>query len=389
MLIESIYKNINDLLYIIDNDYLECELISYKISGNNVYMTIKHKEYQFNCIFWNGSKIITKNEYKDGDNIKLYGKFTITKKNFSIYYNIKSITKVGNDTGDYLTLYNNSRQKIIDFGLNLNKKILFNIPYNIGIITSLDGAALQDILETFKQDKLIGNIYIKNATVQGKTCVLTVIKGIDYFEEIQHINKLDVLLITRGGGSFDDLIGFSDWNLIERIHKCSILTFSAIGHQIDNQLSDEVCDYKFPTPSIAAKYIIEQQKYHINKFNEIKKYIYTFIKLYNEVKIYYNNIHKNIDKIIYQYDIQNYYKKINKLSTFVNNSLKEYYDIRKLFLEKISNLKPVLFKNKEVVSIYDFIDKNTNDEITSKKLDIKMMDGEIKIYYKIINYKVY
>ena len=389
MLVESIYKNLNETLLIIDNDYLECELISYKISKNHVYINIKYKDYQFNCIYWNGDKFMNKDEYKDGDNIKIFGKFTIMKRNFSIYFNIKSITKVNNNKGDYLTLYNNSRQKIIDFGLNLDKKILDNIPYNIGIITSLDGAALQDILETFRQDNLIGNIYIKNATVQGKTCALTVIKSIDYFEEIQHIYKLDILLITRGGGSFDDLIGFSDWSLIERIHKCTILTVSAIGHQVDNQLSDEVCDYKFPTPSIAAKYIIEQQKCYINKFLEIKKNVNNYIKLYDESILHYKNINKNIDKIIYQYDIQNYYKKINKLSTYVNNSLKEYYDIRKIFLEKISNLKPVLFKNKEIISIYDFIDKNTNNEIASKKIDIKMMDGEIKIYYKIVNFTIY
>ena len=76
--------------------------------------------------------------------------------------------------------------------MHLNKKKLDLFPINIGIVTALEGAAIQDILQTFKNDKFIGNIFIKNSIVQGQQCPDSLINSIKYFEK-NYNNKLDLL----------------------------------------------------------------------------------------------------------------------------------------------------------------------------------------------------
>jgi exodeoxyribonuclease VII large subunit len=86
------------------------------------------------------------------------------------------MSKVG--VGDYLVLHKKYREKIIEDGMNLNKKVINVFPYRIGIITAAEGAAIQDILQTFKNDNFIGKVYVKNTIVQGKQCPQSVIDSI-------------------------------------------------------------------------------------------------------------------------------------------------------------------------------------------------------------------
>jgi exodeoxyribonuclease VII large subunit len=361
------------------------EIISIKPSDKHLYLTVKNQDYQINCIFWN--KII--NDIKDGDKIKITGFLSIMKKNLSIYFNVKKIEKIG--SGNYMHSFVELKNKIINLGWTSNKKSITSFPYNIGIITSLEGAALQDILQTFKLDSCIGNIYLKNALVQGKQCPSSVISAIKYFND--NFTNIDVLLITRGGGSNEDLIGFSDFNLLEEIHSCKFVTISAVGHQIDNQLSDLVCDYNFATPSIAAKFIVEKQKTYLDN-----------------IKLFHNNLNKLFDKfkdtktIFANIDYSNKLKAIedkeikDKLLLYKNNLayiLSLYNRTRVKLLNNISSIKPTIYKkNKndndtEITSITDFIDLDTGEEKKNKKLKLVFNDGNINLNYKITNYELF
>ncbi len=380
---ENSIKNITDYVYDIikdlDFEEIKGEIISIKPSDKHQYITIKNGDYQINCISWNKCY----ENLKDGDNIKINGFLNVLKKNLSIYYNIKKLEKVGN--GNYMNSFIELKNKITSMGWLLNKKTITGFPFNIGIISSLEGAAIQDILQTFKIDNLIGNVYIKNAIVQGKQCPISVINGIKYFD---NFNNLDLLLITRGGGSNEDLIGFSDFNLLQEIHNCKLITISAVGHQIDNQLSDLVCDYFFATPSIAAKFIVEKQKEYLKNIQEFKSELDKIIEKFNESKIIFKNInYNNILKNLEERELK------DKILIYKNNlnSIISYYNRSKIrFLNELSKLKPTIFKNKvELSSITDFIDPETNIEKRNKKIEIIFNDGKININYKIINYEIF
>ncbi len=372
-----LYDELYKVLLKSDCKCISGELISYKQSDANAYISIKIFGFQISCIFWQISKSSNYSFYKnfkDGDKIKFEGNFSILKKNFSIYFNIKSMEKVG--IGDYLALHNELRKMISDMELDKNKKILKKFPYNIGIVTSIEGAAIQDILQTLKLDNFIGKVTIVNAVVQGKSCPQSVISGLSYFEN--NNNDVDLVLITRGGGSFEDLVGFSDWELVNKISKTNLITLSAVGHQIDNQLSDEVADYKFATPSIAAKFIVEKQKEFIDRYINFKNILDFYKDKYIKSLIKFQKINENYDSILENFSISEIKDKLYKYSTMVKDKLQNYNSAKKSYYNYAVDLKPTLYiKSKEINSIQDIISAK------SKKIDIVLPDGKIKISFKI------
>lgn len=372
-LIEDLYSELYKSIQYIKTKKITGEVISNKQSDKHCYITIKNGDYQLSCIGWSRNYP----DIKKGLNVEIIGNINLMKKNLSTYFNIKDIKILG--AGEYLNSYDILRKKINDLGWNKNKKKIISFPNNIGIITSLDGAAIQDIIQTFKLDNYIGNIYIKNAIVQGHQCPTTVIQGIGFFEN--SLLKIDALLITRGGGSYDDLIGFSDWNLIEKINESKLIIISAIGHQTDSQLSDEVADYKFATPSIAAKFIVETQHQYINMLSQYKKCLNEFTNNLSNAKQKYISISNKYNQIINEYDNKQLTSTIIKYKNFINIITNKWQNTKTKFYNQLANIKPTILKNnKEITSINNILQDNP------KKIDIIFPDGTIQIYYQIKNY---
>lgn len=387
--ISNIFKNISGVLNLEQDIKIIGEITSFKITDSNAWIKIKSDEYELLTIFW---KIIYDKDYhklketKTGEKYIFKGKFAIMKKNLQIYFNVKFMDKFGK--GDYLNIYEGYRLKIYELGLRPNKKQLEIFPYNIGIITALGGAAIQDILQTLKLDKFVGNIIIKNALVQGSQCPKSLIDSIEWFESNYKPDQIDLLMVTRGGGGWEDLVGFSDWNLIIKLSDSNFLTLSAVGHQIDNQLTDEICDYKFATPSIGAKFIVETQ----NKYRTvIKNYscaLCNLINKYNELKNKFNNVFVlNYEKIIKKYDVENLLIQYKKYSNQIKKILATYSENKNNFYSILSNLKPTIMRKNEITSIEDFINTQNSVEVKPKKIDIYFIDGMVKLSYKIDKYE--
>ena len=377
--IENIYNELNKSIQNIKQKKIIGEIISNKLSDKHTYITLKKDDLQINCIVWSKNY----SHIKQGSNVEITGTVGIFKKNFSVYFNVKDINIIGD--GSFLNSHLELRNKIINLGWNMNKKQICSFPFNIGIVTSLEGAAIHDILQAFKQDNFIGNIYIKNAIVQGKQCPQSVNLAIDYFENFNI--SIDILMITRGGGSYDDLIGFSDWSVIEKIHNCKNITLSAVGHQIDNQLSDEVADYKFATPSLGAKFIVETQKEYYELFNNIKCKLNLLNEQLISSKNKINYIRDNYNNIINSYDKKEQLEKLSKYKNIINTVSNNWSKVKTDFYNKLSNIKPTIYKEYEITSINDFIDPLTKKENNPKKIEIIFADGKVNLYYRIINYE--
>ena len=181
-ILDNIYNNLNSTLHsqsqLNNCEFLIGEIITFRYSDPNAYITIKIIDYQINGIFWSITKSKNFPEYKklsDGDKIKIYGNFAVSKKNFSIYFNIKLIEKVG--LGDYLQLHNQLRNKIIELGWDKNKSKLTKFPCSIGIVTAIEGAAIQDILQTFRTDCFVGDVFIRQPIDPGRRSTTTTCCG--------------------------------------------------------------------------------------------------------------------------------------------------------------------------------------------------------------------
>ncbi len=130
-------------------------------------------------------------------------------------------------------------------------------PHCVGVITSTGGAVLHDIIKVTRRRHARLHLLVYPATVQGPGCATSVAAGIRWFN--QHPDRVDLILIARGGGSLEDLAGFNDESLARSIAASELPTVSAIGHETDFTIADFVADLRAPTPSAAAELITAAQ----------------------------------------------------------------------------------------------------------------------------------
>ena len=175
--------------------------------------------------------------------------------------------------GNILQMLEERKRKLAEEGLfnSEKKRPLPLFPQTIGVVTSPTGAAIRDILNIAKRRNPKINIIVLPALVQGDGAAQTIIKMI----EIANFYTLcDVLIVGRGGGSLEDLLPFSEENVVRAVSSSKIPVISAVGHEIDWALCDYAADFRAPTPSAAAEMaipVLEDIKIELNKSNlEIK-----------------------------------------------------------------------------------------------------------------------
>ena len=122
------------------------------------------------------------------------------------------------------------------------------------IITRFDSAAYNDIIHTLEDCYNI-KVYVQDSFMQGDNARKSIINNITLAERLSQKISIDAIVITRGGGSIDDLWVFNDRSIVEKLYKCKIPIITAIGHDIDTSLCDLVADKSFITPTEFAKYI--------------------------------------------------------------------------------------------------------------------------------------
>ena len=293
-----------------DNIKVLAELSNVKISNGHYYLNIKDNSSLIRGIIWK-SKIKTNEKFKDGDKVELEGHLDFYVKGGSLSFIVDNIEKQ-EGLGEVHLKYEKLKKEFKKKGYFdiENKKQAPALIKKVTIITSKTGAALQDMLYVFKRNKVCIKIKIIDVTVQGVNCGKDVAKAIQEIE-----TDSDAVIIGRGGGSFEDLFGFSDPLIVEAIHNCPVFTISAVGHEVDFMLSDYVADYRAPTPSVAAEYIFLNQQNFFCKLDEIKSFLETTIK--DRIGDFKMQLLENENKLVNPIDL------IKQIQEKVRNILKQ------------------------------------------------------------------
>lgn len=186
---------------------------------------------------------------------------------------------------------------------NSKKKPLPFFPTTIGVITSLSGAVIQDILHRIS-DRSPVRVLIWPVTVQGETAAAEISNAVDGFNKAREDLRPDVLIIARGGGSIEDLWAFNEEVVVRSVFASSIPIISAIGHETDFTLTDFVADIRAPTPTAAAEFatpIIADLKHTINvHFARIISMLQNGLKHRQDLLSAYNKILSNPLNLILQ-----------------------------------------------------------------------------------------
>ena len=222
-------------------------------SSGHVYLTLKDKSSQIRCTYFGGAARARAIQLAVGMKLELFGKLTVYAQRGEYQFNIKSMRVAG--AGSLQQQFEEIKKQLADEGLfdSARKRPLPGVPYSVGVITSADGAAVRDFVNVARRRSPWLNIKIYPVAVQGAECADSVMRGIDFFNRPG--NETDVLVITRGGGSMEDLWGFNSEALARHIAASRIPVVSAIGHEIDFTIADFVADLRAATPSAAAELI--------------------------------------------------------------------------------------------------------------------------------------
>ena len=229
------------------------EITNFKAhSSGHLYFTLKDEQSTIKCVMFKSAAQNLKVKLQDGAAVIVMGSVSVYDVGGTYQVYVKSITLDG--VGELFAKYEELKKKLEAEGLfspMYKKKIPF-MPSRVGVITSPTGAVIRDIINVSTRRFSKPNILLFPAAVQGELVAQTVISGLRYFN---NTNSVDVIIIARGGGSFEDLFGFNDEKLAREIFASKIPVVSAVGHETDFTICDFVSDLRAPTPSAAAELV--------------------------------------------------------------------------------------------------------------------------------------
>ena len=233
--------------------FVEGELsrITFHNSGH-IYFTLKDRDSAISCVMFRGNASKLKFRLEEGMKVLLDGAITLYKPRGSYQINCFSIEPSGQ--GALALAYEQLKQKLSSQGyFNTDiKKQLPLFPKRLALITSATGAALQDMLRVANTRYKLLEIDIYDVLVQGDNASTQIANAIS----VADTKDYDVLVISRGGGSIEDLWAFNEEQVADAIYNASTPIVSAVGHEIDWLISDFVADVRAATPSAAMEMIL-------------------------------------------------------------------------------------------------------------------------------------
>ncbi len=233
--------------------WVEGEISNLATPGSgHIYFSLKDKNAQVRCAMFRNRNMRIRFRPQNGQKIMLQARVSLFEGRGEFQLIVEQMQEAG--IGDLHRKFEQLKQKLSQEGLfdECHKKPIPKHPKTIGIVTSPTGAAIRDILSVLRRRYPLAEILIYPTLVQGETSASDICKAITKAESDQ---RCDILVITRGGGSIEDLWSFNEEIVVRKIFDCQIPTVSGVGHEIDFTISDFVADLRAPTPSAAAELI--------------------------------------------------------------------------------------------------------------------------------------
>lgn len=375
-----------EIRYLIENNFsyinLTGEISNFKIHGQSghFYFTLKDETAQIQAVMWKTRNQMLNFIPEDGMNIIVKGRITLYPARGTYQIEVWELTIQG--AGVLQERFEMLKKKLYEEGIFSDeyKKSLPPFPENIAIITSHSGAVIQDFITVLGRRYPVADLFLYPVSVQGSSAakdVTDALKDIHELVRLKEIPKIDIIVIARGGGSFEDLFPFNDETLARCIFDCKIPVVSAIGHETDFTICDFVSDLRAPTPSAAAEMITPDINELIDKIGNISYFYRSFVQnkislLKNSVKEIENHYYFNKPKDV----INDFYLKIDSMSSEIEN----------LTNSKISFLKNQLKSfERTFVHIKPSNTLKKGYAIISKNGELCISDESIKISGEVIS----
>ncbi|MCX6356030.1 MAG: exodeoxyribonuclease VII large subunit [Candidatus Aureabacteria bacterium] len=237
--------------------WVEGEISNIRRPGSgHTYFTLKDEGSQLQAVIYRAQNVRIPFELKDGMQVVARGDVSVYAKGGRYQLTVSELEPRG--VGALQLAFEQLKARLAKEGLfdTARKKAIPLLPERIGIVTSPSGAAIRDILNVIQRRFANVRILISPVRVQGETAAAEIAEAIDSFNAR---GDADVLIVTRGGGSLEDLWAFNEEPVARAIARSRIPVISAVGHEIDYTISDFVADLRVPTPSAAAELVVAKK----------------------------------------------------------------------------------------------------------------------------------
>ncbi len=348
------------------------------------YFKIKDDKSELQCVMFKFRNNSINKRPADGDNLILKGSISMYIARGSYQFQVDQIEYAGE--GVLLKNFEDLKNKLSKEGLfdSSSKTEIPKIVKNVAVITSPNGAVIQDIKNVLSRRSPLINVYLIPSTVQGEGSDKNLIESFKKITYLNQKNKIDVVIIARGGGSLEDLWSFNSEMLARKIFNFDIPVISAIGHETDFTICDFVSDLRAPTPSSAAEIISE---FYVGiseslrmKSQFLKKEFLSLIKnLDSSLALLSKSLIDPRAKL--KEDFLKTDEISNKLKYILNSFVSEknfLVDKRILSLKQLTPLSQVRSKKKEISLIRKNIDITSKNLLKIKKEKFKGIIKELE-----------
>ncbi len=227
-------------------------------SSGHMYFALKDAGAQLSCVLFRGTTVpaAMRAAMKDGQKVSVQGAVTVYEPRGQYQLIVRSVEVQG--MGALQAAFEQLKAKLAAEGLfdSARKRPIPKFPRRIGIVTSPTGAALRDVLHVLGRRYAGLDLLLAPCRVQGQGAereIALALKQLNTWSSSTDSRQLDVILVTRGGGSLEDLWAFNEEAVARAIHASAVPVVSAIGHEIDFTIADFVADLRAATPSAAAE----------------------------------------------------------------------------------------------------------------------------------------
>lgn len=221
-----------------------------RLRAGHCFFTLKDARSQLRCVMWRDEAARLPADPPEGMEVRAFGYLTVYEKGGDYQLVVRELE--GRGPGLWRVAFERLRARLMAEGLldPARKRLLPPFPSAVGVVTSPEGAALQDILSVVRRRAPWVDVVVQATRVQGAGAAEEIAAAV---RSLSTSGLVDVLIVGRGGGSAEDLWAFNDERVARALADSAVPTISAVGHEIDVTIADLVADWRAPTPSAAAE----------------------------------------------------------------------------------------------------------------------------------------
>lgn len=351
-------------------------------SSGHIYFTLKDSASRLACVMFAGNRRGLDFDMRDGMSVVVFGSVNVYERDGRYQLYAARIMQEGK--GALYERLEILRQSLSEEGLfsDVWKKPIPYYSSRVGVVTAATGAAIQDIVNVSKRRNPYVQLYLFPAVVQGDGAAESIAEGIRYLDTCD----MDVLIVGRGGGSFEDLFAFNEEIVVRAIHECNTPVISAVGHEVDTTLSDYAADLRAPTPSAAAELAVRELSEIYNRMEDYSRGLWRALE--RKVRSFRNRYSlleaglKHKDPEIKLGQQRQYLADMSdSLDRLISDRIKNYRHRERICIEKLKILSPL----HRLSGGYAYVRDREGNGLTtvsnvkiSDTLEIIVSDGKIK-----------